>query len=105
MSIEVDSDTAVRRRAIDDLMDCYVAWREACYAVDLAYQRWADASADECGAFYAAYVAALDREERGSLTYADHIARFRPAAASSSPTCRFTRTAVGRPRGRWPRST
>src|SRR4051794_26030116 len=101
MGTELDSDTDVRRRAIDDLMDCYVAWREACYAVDLAYQRWVEATTDESGSFYSAYGAALDREERASLTYADHISRFRPAPPA--PTRRFTRTVVGRPRGRWPR--
>ena len=102
MGIELDSDTAVRRRAIDDLMDCYVGWREACYAVDLAYKRWIEATAGESRSFYLAYVAELDREERASLTYADHISRFRP---SPSRTGRVTRPAVGRPRGRWLPST
>src|SRR3954449_400199 len=101
MGTELDSDTAVRRRAIDDLMDCYVVWREACYAVDLAYQRWVGATPDEGGSFYSGYVAALDREELASLTYAEHISRFTPDRPRGR---RFTRTGVGLPRVRWLRS-
>jgi hypothetical protein len=101
MRAELDNDTAVRRRAIDDLMDCYVAWREACYAVDLAYQRWAEATPEQSGSFYSGYVAALDREEQASLVYADHISRFTPDRPRGR---RFSRTLVGLPRVRWLRS-
>jgi hypothetical protein len=101
MRAELDNDTAVRRRAIDDLMDRYVAWREACYAVDLAYQRWAGATPDENGSFYSGYVAALDREEQASLTYGDHISRFTPERPRERRT---SRTVVGLPRARWRRS-
>ena len=100
MRAELDNDTAVRRRAIDDLMDCYVAWREACYAVDLAYQRWAEATPDESGSFYSGYVAALDREEQASLIYADHISRFTPDRPHEQ---RSGRTVVGLPHVGWPR--
>jgi hypothetical protein len=102
MRAELDNDTAVRRRAIDDLMDRYVAWREACYAVDLAYQRWAGATPDQSGSFYSGYVAALDREEQASLTYADHISRFTPDRRRER---RSNRTVIRLPRVRWPRST
>jgi hypothetical protein len=101
MRAELDNDTAVRRRAIDALMDCYVAWREACYAVDLAYQRWAEAPPDQNGSFYSGYVAALDREEQASLMYAEHISRFTPERPRER---RPSGTVVGLPRVRWHRS-
>jgi hypothetical protein len=54
----------------DALIDLYVEWREECSEVRLAYERWHQAArADRADAF-AAYTAALDREERASDAYA-----------------------------------
>ena len=58
------------RRLGDALIDMYVEWREECSAVQRAYERWRDASKDERAAAFAAYSAALDREERASDVYA-----------------------------------
>jgi hypothetical protein len=69
------SDTALVRWAIDELVECYLSWREECRAVQLAYQRWADCRRVEGRLSYAAYVAALDREERAARSYADHVER------------------------------
>jgi hypothetical protein len=61
------------RWAIDDLLEGYVSWREACQAVWFTYERWIASDRGEQGLAYAAYLAALDREERAALTYAHHI--------------------------------
>jgi transcription initiation factor TFIIIB Brf1 subunit/transcription initiation factor TFIIB len=66
---------ALGRWVIDDLLEGYVSWREACQSVRLAYERWMASDRGEHGLAYAGYLAALDREERAARTYADHIAR------------------------------
>jgi hypothetical protein len=71
----VPTHPAVHRSAIDELLERYVSWREACQSVWLAYERWIGSDRGEHGLAYAGYVAALDREERAAGTYADHIAR------------------------------
>ena len=39
MNTVADRDTAVGRRAIDELLEGYVSWREECQAVALSYGR------------------------------------------------------------------
>ncbi|MGA8805523.1 MAG: hypothetical protein WA696_02970 [Solirubrobacterales bacterium] len=54
----------VRRELIDDLMQAYVDWRTECLALHVGYGRWSGGTAaDERGLAFAAYRAALDREE------------------------------------------
>ncbi len=56
---------------VDEAMEAYVDWREESAEVWDAYERWARApKADDAGAF-AAYRAALDREESASRAYSD----------------------------------
>jgi hypothetical protein len=63
----------VDKRLIDAATDAYVDWREECTGVWDAYERWTQApDADAAGAF-AAYRAALDREESASRAYADLV--------------------------------
>jgi hypothetical protein len=71
----VPTCTASHRSAIDELLEGYVSWREACRAVWLAYERWISSDRAERGLGYAAYLAALDREERAARTYAHRTAR------------------------------
>jgi hypothetical protein len=68
------------RRLGDALIDFYVEWREECSAVQLAYEQWCRASQNDRAAGFAAYSAALDREERASAAYADLIRRATPPA-------------------------
>ena len=68
------------RRLGDALIDLYVEWREECSAVQLAYERWHRASRGDRAAAFAAYSAALDREERASNLYADLIRQATPRA-------------------------
>jgi hypothetical protein len=68
------------RRVGDALIDLYVEWREECSSVELAYERWREASKDDREAAFAAYNAALDREERASDIYAALIREAIPPA-------------------------
>jgi hypothetical protein len=70
----VSIHAAYHRSAIDDLLEGYVSWREACQAVWRAYERWIGSDRGERGLAYAAYLAALDGEERAARTYAHHTA-------------------------------
>jgi hypothetical protein len=71
--------SAADRRLGDAVIDLYVEWREECYAVQLAYEHWREASKDDRATAFAAYNAALDREERASDVYAAMIRRATPA--------------------------
>jgi hypothetical protein len=76
---------------IDAAVDSYVGWREESAAVRRAYRRWAGAARRDRPDAFAAYVAALDREERAGTRYAQAIAYVR--------TVRRPRR--GRVRARW----
>ncbi|HEX3804320.1 MAG TPA: hypothetical protein VHV75_15900 [Solirubrobacteraceae bacterium] len=76
MRTETRSDHALDPWVIDELIECYVSWREECHAVHQAYELWVDSTRALEWLTYARYVAALDREERAARAYADHIGRF-----------------------------
>ncbi len=62
-------DGPARRHLIDTVMDLYVAWRERSASVSVAYARFRDAPAGERALAHAAYLAALDQEERAASEY------------------------------------
>ena len=47
----------------------YLGWRNECSAVRIAYDRWRKADRDAEQFAWAAYLAALDREERAAHAY------------------------------------
>jgi hypothetical protein len=59
----------------DEIIDLYLDWREEAAAASDAYARWSGASAGEEGRSFAAYTAALDREEAAARHYADVLAK------------------------------
>jgi len=81
MKIVADRDTAVGRRAIDELLESYVSWREECQAVAFAYGRLIASGRGERQLAYAAYFAALEGEERAARTYDHHVERVRRIAS------------------------
>jgi hypothetical protein len=83
-------NTNVKRELIDDMMDMYVDWREACIGLRKAYERWSSMRSAEREMAFAAYGAALDWEEQASAVYADRINR----------VVRELRSASGRPSAR-----
>ncbi len=54
---------------VDEMIDGYVSWREACAAVDMAYDNWDRAARGDGELAFTAYRAALDREERAAAGY------------------------------------
>jgi hypothetical protein len=59
----------IHHSLIDDVMDAYIAWREESAAVEAAYERWKSGISTENARAFAAYISALDREERASTAY------------------------------------
>ena len=56
-----------RRSAFaDEFIASYVCWREACEDVRTAYRRWTSCDEGQRGLGFAAYRAALEREEHAS---------------------------------------
>lgn len=64
-----------RDYVIDDAMDAYVEWREESAQVESAYRRWATAEPSDAALAFAAYVAALDREDRASICFEQVVRR------------------------------
>ena len=73
------------RRLRDEIVDLYVDWREEAAAVADAYALWADATADDKAARFAAFMAAIDREEAAARSYADVLAAAQLLAAHGAP--------------------
>ena len=63
----------LRPDLVDLLIDLYCDWRTACAEVWAAYERLNSASASERAVAFAAYTAALDREQSACESYAAHI--------------------------------
>jgi hypothetical protein len=70
-------DTGTRSRLVDEAIDRYVEWREECATVEAGYRRWSDACATERTILFAAFDAALDREECAAWVYAGAVSRLR----------------------------
>ena len=64
-----------RRQYVDDMMDDYVSWREACAAVAVSYQNWKCSDRPDRKLAFSVYVAALDREEQAATAYQRAVAR------------------------------
>jgi hypothetical protein len=71
----------IRDSLIDDLMDSYLDWCEEAAAVEDAYRRWSLAASSDTASAFAAYVAALDREDLASAEYARLYASSKAALA------------------------
>jgi hypothetical protein len=54
---------------VDEMIDCYLEWRETATAVASAYRQWFHAPRDEGRRRYSAYTASLDQEEAAAITY------------------------------------
>lgn len=67
--------TRARSQAIDDLVEAYLDWRQESAGLVRAYDGWASGEIDDTGMAFAAYQAALDREQQASAVYSDRVTR------------------------------
>ena len=58
-----------RRQYVDDMMDDYVSWRDACAAVAVSYEDWKCSDRPDEKLAFSVYVAALDREQQAAAAY------------------------------------
>jgi hypothetical protein len=59
-----------------EFVRCYARWREECAAVRESFEVWTNAEPHAEPLAHAAYVAALDREERAADVYRECAERF-----------------------------
>ena len=79
-SLRAQASTAERSPWFEaEFVDCYVGWREESSAVRVSYDRWRDADREVEPFAWAAYVAALDREEHAADAYRECAHRFAAA--------------------------
>jgi hypothetical protein len=87
-----------QNRAVDEVIDAYVDWRQECITVSEAYQRWGSAARDDTALAFRVYLAALDREERAAEVYGRLLRALeaRVRAAPTTPTGDRARNASAR---------
>jgi hypothetical protein len=68
-------DAWLREQLIDEMLARYLDWRAEAEAVDAAYGFWSRAPQAEGALAFAAYGAAVDREERAATVYRSVIDR------------------------------
>ena len=65
--------TEIRPDLVDRMIELYCDWRTACWDVRAAYERFVETPASDRAVAFAAYTAALDREESACDSYADQV--------------------------------
>jgi hypothetical protein len=69
-------DTAQRdKQLVDEAIEAYVAWREACIWLNDAYLAWLRRRGSNADVTFGGYTAALDHEERTAACYARVLER------------------------------
>jgi hypothetical protein len=58
-------------RLADEMLACYLDWREGAAGSRAAYLRWCESPVSERELRFASYLAALDQEESAAANYAD----------------------------------
>jgi hypothetical protein len=88
MGLRSTSQRLRRRHNVNKALDAYVAWRDACLAVQVAHRSWRGRrGAGATLAFYA-YEDALEREERAANVYAKLIRALGEVTSVSPPQLR-----------------
>jgi hypothetical protein len=67
-------------QSLDDLVDDYVSWREACGVLSDAYTHWQRAGRQERKLAFSEYVAALNCEEEAAMVYQHAVERLATTA-------------------------
>ncbi len=74
-----------RRKYLDDLVDDYVSWREACGTVSLAYDNYKRAGREDRKLAFNEYIAALDCEEGAATVYQRSVEQLAAMNAHATP--------------------
>jgi hypothetical protein len=82
---------------IDRMIELYCDWRTSCTEVQAAYERSFDASASDRAVAFAAYQAALDREQSACESYAEQV-RLIESRCTTRAVCASRRETPGRGR-------
>jgi hypothetical protein len=69
---------------VDHLLELYCEWRTTCWDVRAAYEHFCTAQASDRTLAFAAYNAALDREESVARAYADQVSLVSSLLADTS---------------------
>jgi hypothetical protein len=64
---------------VDEFLDTWISWREACGDVRAAYRRWIQSDAEQRELAFAGYRAALDREDQAARVHSSRTERLRAA--------------------------
>jgi hypothetical protein len=70
---------ARQKRQADEMVDRYVAWREAAAAVGVAYDRWKGAGRVDEEVTCSIYLTLLDHEEQAAFDYQAAVAQLAAA--------------------------
>jgi hypothetical protein len=70
---------------VDEIMDCYVTWRERSVAVEAAFESWRKAGRDERDLAFEDYLESLDREERAAAEFKRVVEGARLSMPESPP--------------------
>ena len=62
---------------VDEFLESWVCWREACEDVGSAYERWRNCEPPQRGLAFVSYRAALDREEEAARMHSVWTERVR----------------------------
>ena len=77
--------SAIGNRLVDDMADAYDDWHEECALVRNASAQFSIAPGADRAMAFAAYMAALDREERAAESYATFARRATAVSHESKP--------------------
>jgi hypothetical protein len=91
MATEYTVGIHIRRDVVDRLIELYCDWRTVCAEVQAAYERFLDSEPVDRAMAFAAYSAALDREQCTSEAYARQVrlveSRCREVGERDGVTC------------------
>jgi hypothetical protein len=82
MSIFAKRDRQPPSSIVDEFIETYVSWREACEDVRMAYASWRNCPVPQRALGYGGYRAALDREEDAARVHCQVVQRVRSACAA-----------------------
>jgi hypothetical protein len=74
-NIHAEAAGPLARRYLDDLVDDYVSWREACAVVSETYDNWKRARGEHEKLAFSEYIAALNCEEEAAALYQQSVER------------------------------